>query len=150
MLLPRIALTLLFILAFAGFRTPNLPQDSRGVYNLEPVTSGAGYKTQTGGLFSLTVGLKKNSLGVNEKKTRHRDRAQMMIKKLEKHLEKFSGEGVDITVGRIYTNTREIILNIQLEDPDKVDAVRTELISLLQKLPGVLFVGQPASLEVEK
>lgn len=135
--------------AFAGFTPPKLPRESRGVYSLEPVNTGAGFQTQSGGIFSLTIGFRRNALTKIDKGHSHRDRAQEIVDKLSSRLANLKLDDVQITVGKLYATTRELIVNVHVDNPDRTEAVRAQLTEFLSKMPGVLFVGAPTTMKVE-
>lgn len=144
-MVPRIALLVSFVFVFAGFTRPSIPNDSKAIYTFEAVNTGDGFQAQSNGFFSLTVGFKRD---IDETPS-HRDRASKLLDKLSRRFEKLNLPQANITVGKVYASTREIILNVRLESADQSEATKTALVEFLSKTPDVAFVGEPKSLRID-
>ncbi|MBI3544225.1 MAG: hypothetical protein HY075_13225, partial [Deltaproteobacteria bacterium] len=57
--------------------------------------------------------------------------------------------GVEVSVERIYVSTREVVVNVSVDDTDRLEAVREEVVGALKSMPGLAFVGAPGRVKVE-
>ena len=144
-MLPRIGLLTLFLCLFSGFTRPQLSNDSKAIYTFETVNTGDGMRVQSSDFFSLTIGFNR-SFPLSRV---HREQAQELINKLAARFEKLDLPQAEITVGKIYASTREIILNVRLAPHDQNDALKTRLVDFLSKSPDIAFVGEPKSLRID-
>ena len=144
-MVPRIALLVSLAAVLAGFTAPKLPSGSRGVYRFDKVIATSS-KTQDGAVFSLTLGFAKNAFPSSDT---HRDRAQRILSRIEQGLAREDLTGVEITVARVYSMTREIALNVVVDDSARADEVRDRLVQALSKIAGVSFAGETGQVKVE-
>lgn len=145
----RIALVVGFVFIFTGFKAPRIPRESRGVYSFEPVNGGMGFQTQSGGLFSLTVGFKPEAIESRARGNSLHENAQAIVDKLADRLNNLRLPATEITVGKLYATTHEIIINVRVEDAGQTESVRAQLTKHLSKTPGVAFVGAPGVVRIE-
>lgn len=134
---------------FTGFKAPKIPRESRGIYSFEPVNGGTGFQTQSGGIFSLTVGFTRGAIASSAPGNSNHDRAQEIVDKLADRLSRLRIPNAEITVGKLYATTREIIINVRVEDAGQTDSVRSQLTKHLSRTPGVAFVGAPGVIRIE-
>lgn len=154
----RIALLAALSSVLTGFAPPNLPEDSRAIYRFERSGDRAGstvavyqapVKTLDGGVFSLAVGFSRAFDGEAKRHVPRRERAQELVDKLAAALATSEPSGVDISIARLYVDTREILINVVVSDASRLEQVRRELEAELRSMPGVVFVGAPGKVYIE-
>lgn len=152
---PRIGLFITIFLAVSSvaraFTPPALPKTTHGVYLFEKTNSyGATLRTLDGGVFSLTIGFEKAVVaGISP--TAYREHAQELIDRISKTLSHFEEKknNSEISISRVYPTIRELMLTVVVHDANMVDKVRTDLIELLKKQPGVIFAGNSGVMHVD-
>lgn len=112
----RIALIVCFCLVFLGASSPS----------------------KVSGVFSVTVGLKK--------KLEHEFTGEELAQELTQRLLQFTMPDARISIARIYITTREVILNVRVDDVARLSTIRSSLIAFLATSPDVSFAGTPEKL----
>lgn len=143
----RIALAVLLLSPLlVGFTRPDLPTDSRAIYRFGGYT-GSALKTLSGGLFSIAVGLRKQTVPFECRS--HRDKAMALVDHVATSLRAYKPGDVEIGVSKIYVPTRELVLSVSVRDVSRLEQVRGDILAALRADPAVAFAGQPGKASVE-
>ena len=126
---------------------PILPEAPQGIYHFDRYAGGA-LKTLGGGLFSITVGL-RGAIESPASLISYRDRAQLLLDKVEAALPDPGIPGVQISVARIYVDIREVTLTVEVRSASALEQVRERLLTRLRAAGEVAFAGELKKVKIE-
>ena len=143
----RIALIALIFLITTGFTRPLLSgSEGREIYYFEPISmpDGLVFASQSGTVFSVSIGFKSSPF-FDENHHNHKLKAEKILDLLSE----IRLPDADITVAKIYVTTREVILNVRVEDARAAEKTRSNIIQVLKRSPAVVFAGSSKQLKLQ-